>query len=127
MLAVSSEPVGIDLESCSKARDDLAEFLLDPVALDAYNRLPLEKRAEAFASSWTEREAFVKAIGLGIGDGWQIMKRVFEQRPLLAPASCLQGCPIHGKWHLRGIHIWPRFACSVCTSHRLRGIRLMNS
>ncbi len=118
VLAVSASPVGIDLEALRhRDWDDLAHRLLDPAAWSAFQVLALAARPLAFAHAWTQREAFVKATGLGLGDGWPSMRAAFDGRGP-APGPIARHHPLQGgRWHLRTITLWPGYACTVCTRY----------
>jgi 4'-phosphopantetheinyl transferase len=125
VMAVSVNPVGIDLEKISSSqRDDLANSFLGSLALSSYSNLPTLERPSAFAGAWTQREAFVKAIGLGIGDGWELMKNVFSQLPLFFP-QLPNNTLISDCWHLHHVTIAPNFKCSICNAHSIDTIRLL--
>lgn len=63
--------VGVDIEA---ARNDIDWQALTPTVFaprdDAYvSALPVHLRAHAFYDVWTAKEAMLKALGVGIGDG----------------------------------------------------------
>ena len=60
--------VGIDLEHVrpQPAYADIAREFFSSVEADHLNSLPRHLQAEAFFSSWTEKEAYAKAGGLGL-------------------------------------------------------------
>jgi len=59
--------IGIDVESVDRDWTmDLAESFLAPAELAAMRELAEAARAQALASTWTLKEAFVKAIGAGL-------------------------------------------------------------
>lgn len=64
-------PVGVDIERCHPSHDPLplsasAFAEEERAALDA---LSAEERTAAFHRTWVRKEAFIKAIGVGIGYG----------------------------------------------------------
>lgn len=115
LLAVSgSSPVGVDVERVRQPpRDGLAERLLGPGAWLHYRSLDDQARGQAFTQAWAEREALVKALGLGIGDGWGLCRSLFNESPLqVAP-------PGPGRvagWHLRSLPAWPGLVAVGCTA-----------
>jgi 4'-phosphopantetheinyl transferase len=60
--------VGIDLERIRPdlVNDRLATVALSPAELVHFRRLPPDKRAHAFFSIWTRKEAYLKARGIGL-------------------------------------------------------------
>jgi 4'-phosphopantetheinyl transferase len=63
--------LGVDIEEC-RARSNLqglAKMCLAPDELNRWQRLPQERRADEFIRHWAAKEAFVKAVGRGIGLG----------------------------------------------------------
>lgn len=60
--------VGIDVEKI-RIRDHLhqiAEYFFSPQEYTALTAMPAEQRVEAFFTYWTRREAYLKALGVGI-------------------------------------------------------------
>jgi 4'-phosphopantetheinyl transferase len=72
LIAVARRPVGVDAETLAAAGDDglddLADLVLHPRELAAYERAGVAQRPRAFARLWTRKEAVLKARGEGIGD-----------------------------------------------------------
>jgi 4'-phosphopantetheinyl transferase len=125
VMVVSAHAVGIDLEKISSnQRDDLANRFLGSLALSSYRNLSTLERPSAFAGAWTQREAFVKAIGLGIGDGWELMKNVFSQLPLFFP-QLPNNTLISDCWYLHHVTVAPNFQCSICNAHSIDSVRLL--
>lgn len=74
LIAVSRRgPVGVDVEECRPQRDlvALAEGFFAEEERAALRALPPREQAAAFYRIWARKEAFIKAIGLGLGFGLQ--------------------------------------------------------
>jgi len=65
---VHGAQVGVDVEEVRPRRhlDRLAARVLTPAEHARWEALPAEARLDAFLRHWTEREAYLKAIGLGL-------------------------------------------------------------
>lgn len=69
LLAVTlRREVGIDIEyrRADFADRDAARRFFSPREIDTLNAVPPEKYTEAFFNCWTRKEAYIKAIGLGL-------------------------------------------------------------
>lgn len=74
LIAVSRcGPVGVDVEECRPKPDllALAEGFFAEEERAALRALPSAEQAAAFYRIWARKEAFIKAIGLGLGFGLQ--------------------------------------------------------
>jgi 4'-phosphopantetheinyl transferase len=60
--------VGVDVELIREVpdADDLAERFFSPTETASLGALPLDRRSLAFLACWTRKEAFIKALGLGL-------------------------------------------------------------
>lgn len=69
LLAFGRSPLGIDLETIRPLRnmERLASRFLSDQESQALSDLPAPVRSRAFFACWTRKEAYVKAIGTGIG------------------------------------------------------------
>jgi len=67
----SSGELGVDIERIGRTRDTeaLLEAVLNAAERDAFARRTPDERAALFTRIWVRKEAFVKAIGIGIGFG----------------------------------------------------------
>ncbi len=70
VIAVSSRPVGIDIETVREVsnQDALVRRFFAPSEREQFGRLPTELRAAAFFRGWTCKEAVLKGIGCGTRD-----------------------------------------------------------
>lgn len=64
----SGRAVGVDVELIREVpdADDLAERFFSPTETASLKALPLDRRSLAFLACWTRKEAFIKALGLGL-------------------------------------------------------------
>src|SRR6185295_854197 len=60
--------VGVDLELIRPefTGDDIAERFFSPAECACLNQLSAELRHKAFFNCWTRKEAFIKAMGMGM-------------------------------------------------------------
>ncbi|MBB2934882.1 4'-phosphopantetheinyl transferase [Amycolatopsis bartoniae] len=66
-LAVTTAPVGLDVETENrKADDSLISYALNEAEQKALNGLSAAERASAFFQYWTRKEALMKATGKGL-------------------------------------------------------------
>lgn len=60
--------IGVDVEVWREMRDDaaLVRRYFSPAEIAAWESLPPTERTEAFFNLWTRKEAYIKALGLGL-------------------------------------------------------------
>lgn len=63
-----NRPVGVDIEFMRDKlfEEDIAQRFFAPAEVAALLALPQEKRKQAFFNCWSRKEAFIKAVGVGI-------------------------------------------------------------
>lgn len=68
MAFASTCRVGVDVERVRAdiLKENIAEHFFATGEVDALHALPVEQRSEAFFHCWTRKEAFIKAIGMGL-------------------------------------------------------------
>jgi 4'-phosphopantetheinyl transferase len=120
LLAFGPHPLGVDLEAWqAKTRDldGLASLICHPNEKACFDRLDAMQREAWFFSLWTYKEAFCKAIGLGLqqslpsiypeyveSEGWRKM--------MVEPASDTQ-------WMVVPIDLDHAFKAALCTAEPL--------
>jgi 4'-phosphopantetheinyl transferase len=71
LLAVARRRVGVDVEQIdpSRALPSIAMRFFSAREVAAFLSLPPEARVEGFFNAWTRKEAYIKAVGLGLSLG----------------------------------------------------------
>ncbi len=72
IIAVADAQIGVDLEFADPriAIDAIAARSFAPDELEALSQRPADERCDLFFRLWTRKEAFVKALGVGISGGF---------------------------------------------------------
>jgi len=89
--------IGVDVERWRPMRDEaaLVRRFFSPVENAAYDALAPDLRTEAFFNCWTRKEAYIKAVGRGLGlplDSFDVsMNRGAEARLLRTSTLCEDG------------------------------------
>lgn len=92
--------VGVDVERIAPARADeeVARQLFAPAEFKAFQEEPQAGRAEAFFDVWTLKEAYIKAVGLGVA--LPLQNFAFTRAPLrISFAPTLDDTPSRWIFH----------------------------
>jgi 4'-phosphopantetheinyl transferase len=122
LLAVAERgEVGVDIERIRPMRDmdSVAERVFSVAERAALNRVPGERRVEAFFAGWTRKEAYIKARGEGIGllSAIEVALAPGEAARLIRVA----GQPDElGRWSIEAFAPVAGFAAAVCLEGRGR-------
>jgi len=68
LIGLASSPLGVDIEWLAKSvdTDALGDFVLSDREREAFRRVDPSDRQRAFLQCWTQKEAYLKAIGQGL-------------------------------------------------------------
>ena len=68
LIGLSRRPIGVDIEWLGKTVDTevMGDFVLSDRERAAFRRLDPSDRQKAFLQCWTQKEAYLKAVGLGL-------------------------------------------------------------
>jgi 4'-phosphopantetheinyl transferase len=94
--------IGVDIERWRATRDEgaLVRRFFSVHENAAYEALALERRTEGFFNCWTRKEAYVKAVGRGLGlalDSFDVALESGVAAPLLRPSAL---CNDGRRWSL---------------------------
>jgi 4'-phosphopantetheinyl transferase len=111
--------VGVDIERIRPMRDmeQVAERVFSAAERAALDRVPAERRVDAFFAGWTRKEAYIKARGEGIG----LLGAIDVA---LAPGDTPRLIRVAGqpeeleRWSIEAFAPVPGFAAAVCLEGR---------
>jgi 4'-phosphopantetheinyl transferase len=112
--------LGIDVEKvrADLATEEIAERFFSAHEVAVLRSLPKTLRAEAFFNCWTQKEAFIKAIGEGLScplDQFDVVPAPGEPAGLLA--TRVQGNPA-SKWLLKSLKVKPGFKAAIAVENK---------
>ncbi|CDZ78829.1 4'-phosphopantetheinyl transferase sfp [Legionella massiliensis] len=113
LLAVGqNQPLGIDLEFFSeRPYDGIAKNLFSPQELALFLPLPSWQKPQVFFHIWAQKEAFIKASGLGLA-----YPTALFTVPLYSPAHALVNDSVHHRdWLLESF--MPKVGCNAALCH----------
>jgi 4'-phosphopantetheinyl transferase len=114
-----SAPVGIDLERVWPIADveRMSERFLAPAEALAIGNERGDARVRAFFNCWTRKEAYAKAVGVGLALPFHRFCVSVAETPEPAILSLAGDDP--GAWTLRSLEPWPGYVAAVATRQRL--------
>ncbi|WP_062216654.1 4'-phosphopantetheinyl transferase superfamily protein [Streptomyces sp. NBRC 109706] len=124
LVAVTAgEPVGVDLEETSGARDlaGLAGTTLTTAEARRYATLPEAERRRWLLSAWTRKEAAMKLTGLGL----RVAPRLLDVSGPLAAAEGVAGWPAEPV-RLRDLTLPTGYVGALATTGPVRALRRLS-
>jgi len=126
LLAISHQPVGIDVERVRQdpEHDSIAQQFFSPAEVCEYYRYQKADRPRAFTRFWTRKEAYIKATGQGL----TIPLRSFTvsstpqnlSLPLVNRALCSASM-----WKMCGIDVGPGFEAAIVYQGEIKQFLLL--
>jgi 4'-phosphopantetheinyl transferase len=112
--------VGVDLELFAAARADLsvAEFYFAPGEVARLRALPVDQRSRGFFNCWTRKEAYIKAIGMGVSlplDSFEVSLAPDEGAALIRTADLDD----EHEWDLRDLSLGPDYVGALVTAGKV--------
>lgn len=123
LLAVGKEfPMGIDLEFFSgRPYQGIAKNLFSEQELEAFMKLPDFYKPQAFFHVWAQKEAFIKAYGMGLS---YPTKRFSV--PVLPPTDAVIYDPLHQRdWKMKSFMPLPACAAAICHDPSIESIKII--
>jgi 4'-phosphopantetheinyl transferase len=111
----SGRAVGVDVELIREVpdADDLAERFFSPTETASLRALPLDRRSLAFLACWTRKEAFIKALGLGLScplDGFDVTIDPDAPARITRIDECIDRV---SKWAMQAFTPYPCYVAAV--------------
>ncbi|MCR9192069.1 MAG: 4'-phosphopantetheinyl transferase superfamily protein [Gammaproteobacteria bacterium] len=121
LLAIGqTQPMGIDLEHFSaRPLAGMANTMFSPQEITAFSQVPTRIRPLSFFHVWAQKEAFIKACGMGLSYPTQSFTV-----PVLPPTHALINDPKHAcTWQIHSF--MPEAACcaALCAHPDIQSIR----
>ena len=113
LLAVGKKfPLGVDIEHYSaRSYDGIAKNLFSEQEYEGFTKVPKALKPAVFFHIWAQKEAFIKACGLGLS-----YPTKYFSVPISIPTKQLIDDPLHNvTWQLRSF--MPKIACSGALCH----------
>jgi 4'-phosphopantetheinyl transferase len=115
--------VGVDVEYIRWQSDyaDIARHFFSAAEIDSLFALPIHRRAEAFFSCWTKKEAYVKACGAGLSMPLNSFSVPLSSGDAAAPVDLGVGSEdtsTAGRWSIYTLRPAPGYAGAVAIEGR---------
>lgn len=121
LLAVGKDfPLGIDLEFFSaRSYDGIAKSLFSPQELEAFLPLPSYLKPQVFFHIWAQKEAFIKACGMGLS-----YPTTMFTVPAFSPSNEIIEDSMHKtSWLLNSFMPQPGCSAALCCAKQVSDIR----
>jgi 4'-phosphopantetheinyl transferase len=110
----AGQRIGVDVE---RERDvecnDLVSHFFSAAERTAWAELSTSERRRAFYAAWTRKEAYLKALGLGLSRSLDSFTVEFRPGRECALLSCEHDALAPERWLLRSIDLAPGYACAL--------------
>lgn len=118
-----TKEIGVDVEYIRPdfASEDIAQRFFSSREVSAFNALSSELRVAAFFRCWTRKEAYIKAIGLGLSqplDGFDV-----TLAPEAPPALLRADEDDASRWSLSDIDVGSDYAAALVVEGQISEIR----
>jgi 4'-phosphopantetheinyl transferase len=108
--AVGVNPVGIDIEYIhAVAAGDLVDRFFSPAEREIFHNLPVSIQQAAFFHAWTQKEAYLKALGTGLSTPLNQIEVSIDPR---TPARIISA-PTADLWQIYKLELSPEYAGAI--------------
>jgi 4'-phosphopantetheinyl transferase len=117
--------IGVDLER-HREMDlaDVARFSFTAEELAEWHALPATERTRAFFDRWTAKEAYLKALGCGIGKDPRSVRIARSTTPAPEIVSCADVPDASIRWQLRRLAPAPGYSAALAADADISRVRL---
>ena len=105
--------IGVDIESRNRCTDSesIAKRFFSPIEVEQFLQFPIDERGAAFLRCWVRKEAYLKAIGTGIGGGLQNFAVSLED----CAVTQLLWSSDAADWTFYDVDVGPEYIASIAT------------
>jgi len=125
LIAVScGADVGVDVERWRDIEhEELAASFFSPAECAELRALPPAERSRGFYACWSRKEAYLKALGIGIGRGLDFFDVTVT--PDAAPRVVSDRLSVEnaGRWALHALDAGVGYSAALCTPSAVRRVR----
>ena len=112
--------IGIDIERIRPefTGDDVANRFFSPGEVSCLNAMPKDLRPEAFFNCWTRKEAFIKAVGMGLSlplDQFEVTLAPGEPAQLVRTAWDEDEA---SRWSIKSIDVGESYVAAIAVAAR---------
>jgi 4'-phosphopantetheinyl transferase len=117
--------VGVDVEWIDPALpiDEIADRFFSAAEISVLNALPADERVEAFFSCWTRKEAYIKALGVGLSVPLDSFEVAFGSRRAEALVAMRVNSAEISRWSMYDLKVPKGYKAALVAEgsvHRLR-------
>lgn len=107
-------PIGVDVE-CHRELEfsELVNAFFSPQERETWSKLPAADHTHAFFSAWTRKEAYLKALGLGLLQSLDSFSVTFGFDPTSELVGCASDASAPQRWLIASVDVAPGYACAL--------------
>jgi 4'-phosphopantetheinyl transferase len=124
VLAFARElPLGVDVE-CHRELEfsELVNSFFSPRERETWSTVPFADHTRAFFSAWTRKEAYLKALGLGLSKSLDSFSVTFGFGANSELVSCDSDASAPQRWRIVPVDLAPGYACALAVGPAASGL-----
>jgi 4'-phosphopantetheinyl transferase len=107
-------PLGVDVERRRELEfDDLVKGFFSPREREQWTRLGPAQRPDAFFAAWTRKEAYLKALGVGLARSLDSFAVAFDAASAPALLWCADDALAPQRWRIVAVDLAPGYAAAL--------------
>jgi 4'-phosphopantetheinyl transferase len=107
-------PLGIDIEWCRELEfDELVAGFFSPIERNAWATLPAANRRETFFTAWTRKEAYLKALGVGLSKSLDSFAVTMDPAATSQVEWCADNPQAAKYWRILSLDPAPGYAAAI--------------